>query len=152
MQKSTSPAVIPPLLIAFFASAFLSAPVLAQRQMENLDRGLVAVLQEDGSVFAGWRLLGDDLPGTAFNGYRVIDGAAELVNEEPLGGPTSFIDPAPGGATSYLVRPVLGEAEGDPCKPAAVWSGNFIDVPIQTTPGYRPGDCSVGDLDGDGQY
>jgi len=152
MQETISSAAFPTLLAASVASAFLSVSALAQRQMENLDRGLVAVLQDDGSVFAGWRLLGDDPPGIAFNLYRVADGAAELVNEEPLAGPTSTIDPAPAGATSYLVRPLMGEVEGEPCRLAAVWGGNFIDIPIQTIPGYRPGDCSVGDLDGDGQY
>ena len=40
---------------------------LHARTMEKLDRGLVAVRQGDGSVYAGWRLLGDDPKGAAFN-------------------------------------------------------------------------------------
>ena len=40
---------------------------VAQRQMETLDRGLVAVGQTGGGVFLSWRRLGTDPAALAFN-------------------------------------------------------------------------------------
>src|SRR3972149_2893210 len=40
------------------------------RQMENLDRGVVAVHSTATDVYVGWRLLGTDPSGIAFNLYR----------------------------------------------------------------------------------
>ena len=42
----------------------------AQRKMEYLDRGLVAMRKDQGSVFLNWRLLATDDPSIAFNIYR----------------------------------------------------------------------------------
>ena len=42
--------------------------------MEKLDRGLVALEREDGSVFLSWRLLADDPPDMEFTVMRVPDG------------------------------------------------------------------------------
>ena len=42
----------------------------AQRQMEALDRGVVAVYQGAGRVHVGWRMLGTDPNDVAFNVYR----------------------------------------------------------------------------------
>src|SRR5205085_7722230 len=35
--------------------------------------------------------------------------------------------------------------------PVAAWEQNFLTIPIERLEGYRPGDASVADLDGDGQ-
>jgi rhamnogalacturonan endolyase len=37
--------------------------------MENLDRGLIAVKENNGKVFVGWRVFGIDPEGIAFNLY-----------------------------------------------------------------------------------
>jgi rhamnogalacturonan endolyase len=50
----------------------------AQRQMENLTRGIVAVKQADGSVYVAWRLFGTDPETVVFNLYR-ISGSGEAV-------------------------------------------------------------------------
>jgi len=42
----------------------------AQRQMENLDRGIVAIGDSGGKVYLGWRLLKADSADMAFNVYR----------------------------------------------------------------------------------
>ncbi len=49
----------------------LTASGRGQRQMENLDRGIVAVKQPGGVVYVGWRLFGTDPEALAFNLYRV---------------------------------------------------------------------------------
>src|SRR5688500_10716574 len=42
----------------------------AQRHMEHLGRGVVAIHQSDGKVAVSWRLLGTDPEGITFNLYR----------------------------------------------------------------------------------
>src|SRR5215210_4236410 len=80
-------------------------PASAQRQMEALGRGVVAVRQADGRVWVGWRLSGTD-PGAR----------AVKLNDRPITGPTNFIDGRADTSKSnaYFVRPVLKGKEGGP--------------------------------------
>ncbi len=48
------------VLLAFTASIAQAGDERAPRQMERLDRGVVAIRQGEGKVFVGWRLLGTD--------------------------------------------------------------------------------------------
>ncbi|UCG47816.1 MAG: rhamnogalacturonan lyase [Phycisphaerales bacterium] len=133
----------------------LASSVQAQRQMENLTRGIVAVRQPDGAVYVGWRLFGTDPETLAFNLYRVIgDGTPAKVNEKPITGATNYVDRAAdvNQALRYYVRPVADGKELKPSKPARVWDDNYLQIPIQSMRGYRPGDASIADLDGDGEY
>jgi rhamnogalacturonan endolyase len=133
----------------------LALPALAQRQMENLTRGTVAVRQGDGGVFVSWRLFGTDPEGIAFNLYRIANGETPArVNDQPIAASTNFIDrnAATNPSLAYFVRPVLKGKELNPGKPARVWEKGYLEIPIQPIPEYRPGDVSVGDLDGDGEY
>lgn len=133
------------------ASILLSSvPAAAQRQMDTLDRGLVAVRQEDGKVFLGWRLLATDSKDTAFNLYRVSEGKPGRVNAEPIGGATNLVDET--AAAEYFVCPVTAGKEGPPSARTKVLPHPYIEFPIQAIDDYRPGDASAADLDGDGQY
>src|SRR5919205_1754204 len=131
----------------------------AQRRMEALGRGVVAVRQQDGRVWVGWRLLGTDPDALAFNLYRSTGGARPVkLNDRPLDGPTDFIDARADASQShsYFVRPLLKGKEGKPSA-AFTLSANaparqYLSIPMQTPEGYAPGDASVGDLDGDGEY
>jgi rhamnogalacturonan endolyase len=128
---------------------------LAQRQMENLTRGTVAVRQNDGSVFVSWRLFGTDPEDIAFNLYRVASGGAPArINGQPITDSTNFIDwnATTNQGTGYFVRAVLKGKELQPGKPATVLEKGYLEIPIQPIAGYRPGDASVADLDGDGNY
>jgi rhamnogalacturonan endolyase len=148
MQRSVLLGLILLVLPAF------PAPAAAQRNMERLSRGVVAVRTADGSVFVGWRLLGNDAEGTAFNVYRQAgEGPMALVNPEPATGATNLVDKdAPReAAVNYIVRAVVDGKELEPSAPVAAWDQNYLEFPIQRMEGYRPGDASVGDLDGDGQ-
>ena len=145
------PAELLPCAMKHLLLAALLLPVHA-RPMEKLDRGLVAVRQADGSVYAGWRLLGDDPAGAAFNLYRRVEGKDERVNPEPLEGATNLIDRGSAKAEAYFVRAVIEGKEADPSKPAKVLEKNFIEIPIQPIADYRPHDASAADLDGDGEY
>ena len=71
----------------------VAAPTQAQRWMENLDRGVVAINQGSDGVFVGWRLLGTDPIDLGFNVYRQSgDGEPVKLNQQPLTGPTHFRD------------------------------------------------------------
>ena len=134
-------------------TGFLSAAhALAERQMEVLDRGLVAIRQDAGNVYVGWRLLGSDPENTAFNIYRVSAGNAELANKEPLTGATNLLDTAAADATEYFVRPFLDGRESKASRRVKVMQDPYIEIPVKALDGYRIGDCSTGDLDGDGEY
>jgi rhamnogalacturonan endolyase len=124
------------------------------RQMENLTRGVVAVKQP-GGVYVGWRLFGTDPEGIAFNLYRVAgDAGPARVNEAPIAGATNYVDTKadPNLPLRYFVRPIVEGKELPPSKPVPAWDNNYLEIPIQPIGDYRPGDASVGDLDGDGEY
>ncbi len=130
-------------------------PVVAQRQMEYLTRGLVAVQAGRDSVFVSWRLLYSDTDNVAFNVYRRANGSKPVkLNAKPLTEATSMMDvsPLPNGRYTYSVKPVRGGETStfvldkkDDGKP-------WFDIPLQTPEKYTPGDLSAGDLDGDGDY
>jgi rhamnogalacturonan endolyase len=124
------------------------AETSAQRQMEKLGRGVVAVNQSDGKVYIGWRLLGTDPDGIAFNVYR--DNAR--VNSQPITESTNLVDGNGSAGAAYTVRAVINSSEGKPSAAAGVWSQNYLSIPLRTRGGYTPNDASVGDLDGDGEY
>jgi rhamnogalacturonan endolyase len=144
-----------PLPLLLLVGLRLTLPALGERQMENLNRGVVAVRQGDGSVFVSWRLFGTDPDGLAFDLYRVHGkGTPARVNDHPIGDVTNFVDRRAGTnpALRYFIRPIEQGKEFEPCKSAGVWEKGYWEIPIQPITDYRPGDVSVGDLDGDGEY
>ena len=148
-------------MIGFLSFIFIlfsfSTAIHAQRFMENLDRGLVAVETGSNKVFISWRLLGTDPDHIAFNIYR---GEAKL-NASPVTGATNFTD---GEATGqpYAIKAVINGKEQAASAPIVAWKGQYLKVPLQQPQGgstpdgvdytYTPNDLSVGDLDGDGSY
>ena len=147
------------LLTALFGCAFVQSS-LAQRQMERLDRGVVAVKQTNGAVFVGWRMLGTDPDAVGFNLYRTSGGSAAVkVNATEIMNATHLVDAAaPAGLpNAWSVRAVvdgreISEEGGSFRLQADAPARPYLSVPLQTPPGYTPNDGSVGDLDGDGQY
>jgi hypothetical protein len=126
------------------------------KQVERLNRGLISVRSGSGN-YVGWRWLGTDPAGVAFNVYR----GSTRVNASPITNSTNLFDSgAPAGA-SYTVRAVVNGVEQAASEASLQFGDGFLDVPIQvpaggTTPDgvsytYSANDASVGDLDGDGQ-
>lgn len=75
-----------------------SAPAQHQRQMEALDRGLVAMPTPEGGNFVSWRVLGTEPEDISFNLYRIsASGDAEKLNPTPLTKASSFLDEAAAG-------------------------------------------------------
>src|SRR5438874_12714243 len=105
------------LVVASCASLFRASFAMAQRHMENLGRGIVAINKGGGEVFVSWRLLGTDPENIRFNVYREVAGEVPLkLNGEPLVKATWFTDRDAKleKATSYFVRPLLNGKESGP--------------------------------------
>jgi fibronectin type 3 domain-containing protein len=135
----------------------VTSPVtaVALRQMEQLDRGLLAVPTDDG-VLVSWRMLGSDPPDVRFRLYR--DGTALT----PAAEATSYLDSAGDAESSYQVAVVVDGQEGPPSDSVQPWPDAYLDIPLQRPDGgatpageeyeYQANDASAADLDGDGQY
>jgi rhamnogalacturonan endolyase len=131
--------------------------LFAQRKMEKLDRGVVAIRTSPTTVYVGWRLLGNDTEGVTFNVYR----GATKVNTTPIAATTNLVDQTTTDAL-YTVRPVVNGIEKEPSKPASVSLTPYFDIPLQAPTGgitpdgmaytYNANDASIADLDGDGEY
>lgn len=137
----------------------LTSSLQAQRLMENLDRGLVAVRHAADSVFVSWRLLGTEPQNLPFNIYRTTGkGKAVKLNTQPLTAGTNFIDTKADltQATAYTVKAILNGKETGGSKPFVIPANapvrQYRSISLQTPSGYRPHDASAGDLDGDGEY
>lgn len=134
-------------------------------QMEDLDRGLVAVKTNAG-VYIGWRMLGYEYnreapASVSYHLYR--DGALLSAVSDS----TNFLDKTGSDGSSYSVSLVLNGAECSPSKAATPWKEQYLRVPLTPPPAgkdyaYDVGrvtrstgavnDGSPGDVDGDGQY
>lgn len=144
------------LVCSGFAVALSFGVANATRQMENLDRGLVAVKTTNG-VFLSWRILGTDGNATGFNLYR--DGAKIASFDAKAA--SNYTD-AKGTATSkYEVRPVVNGTEKPADKSVSVWGSQQLVINLDRPAGgsnasgsytYSPNDIAVGDVDGDGEF
>jgi len=138
-------------MLLVFSSGF------AQRRMEKLDRGLVAVKVNSG-VYLSWRVFGTDPEDVSFNIYR--DGTK--VNTSPITGATNMTDRAGTTASTYTVKSIINGEERGIGATAKVWGSQVktlnlrrpagLTMPDGGTCTYEPNDINVGDLDGDGQY
>ncbi len=131
---------------------------IRKRQLETLDRGLIAVYTLKG-VFLAWRLCAYEYDkNAAFNIYA----NGELITKTPLFGPTDYIHEEGTLNTEYEVRMVIDGKEVDKSKKVKPWKHNFLDIKIdkpadyETPDGliypYTANDATVADLDGDGEY
>ncbi|MBN1807361.1 MAG: hypothetical protein JW837_19095, partial [Sedimentisphaerales bacterium] len=141
----------------------ISSSVCAERFMEKLDRGVVAVYLGSSQVYVGWRMFGTDPADVAFNLYR----NGNKVNGTPITNSTNRIVSDAGTGDTFYVRTVVDGNEVETSETVTPWTGlygsaGYKNIPLQrpaggTTPDdvdydYSPNDASVGDLDGDGQY
>lgn len=123
----------------------------ATKQMEYLDRGVVAVKINNG-VFVSWRFLGTDIKSTAFNIYR--DGTK--LNATPITNKTNYVDAAGTLNSKYVIKTVLNDREVEASDAVTPWEQQFKTLKLRRPTGngctYEPNDMSVGDVDGDGEY
>ncbi len=120
----------------------------AQRYVEKLDRGLVAVKSGSG-YFLSWRLFGTDPQDNTF-GFNVYKGTTKL-NSTPITNATCYQDNG-NGSGPYTVKPVTSAGEGTASEEAIMLDQNYVKIPLSLPSGYSAGDASCGDLDADGRY
>jgi rhamnogalacturonan endolyase len=119
--------------------------------VEDLDRGVVAVLQPNG-VYVGWRMLGyeydrDNPQRITYDVYR--DGAL-IANVDDS---TNYLDPDGEPGSEYSVSLVIDQIEGKRSATVTPWDQNFLRIPIEPPSDiYSANDASLGDVDGDGEY
>lgn len=138
-------------------------------EREKLGRGLVAVRSAEKTITLSWRYLETDSVNVAFNVYRATVRAGDgheysrvKKNKQPIRDVCYFRDEVSATSTgpfNYYVVPVNEDgSEGEFSQPFR-YEGNkpFLQIAMQPIEGdanwtYVPGDASVGDLDGDGEY
>lgn len=146
------------MLKKLFFLLLFSQYLFAQRQMEYLNRGAVAMPNVEGGFLISWRLLGDDPENIAFNVYR---NKAKL-NDTPLTSSTNFLDKNPIQGSVYTIKSVLKGKEQKEVAKALSLTQSYLEIPLQIPEGgtmpdgkpftYAANDASMGDLDGDGEY
>ena len=146
-------------LLAILFLITLSFQTNAQRKMENLGRGVVAIHSAANEAFISWRLLGTEPEDIGFNLYRSTSGGAAVkLNTSVLNAGTNFKDATANFALTnrYFVKSVLNGVEQAASAsftlPANTPVQSYINVPIHNTPGYAAKFIWVGDLDGDGEF
>ena len=151
------------LLLASF-TGFSSA----QRFMESLNRGLVAVRSGESSVFISWRLLDSDPENVTFDIYRKsARGKSVKLNPKPVSSVTYFIDEKAdlNLQNTYSIEAHPENRNASVSKPFILAPGTpvqqYISLPLQPPPSgelsgrrytYSANDASAADLDGDGEY
>jgi len=123
-------------------------------QMENLDRGVVAVMVT-GGVYVGWRMFGYEYDTTASNvSYNLYKDGTKLANVTDS---TNYLDAAGTATSSYAVSAVIKGTEGPQSPAVTPWAQNYLSIPISAPAkgpnggSYSANDGSTGDLDGDGK-
>ena len=141
-------------------------------QMEKLDRGLVVIPYNlFGGHFVSWRLLGTDDANTTFellkNGESVMSNIMQTTSVRLTGGKATdkyqvvtyqngkMVDTTPEvspWAKYYLEVKLDKPADGKTKPYTTTIDKETVSFPDGQDYSYSPNDCSVGDVDGDGQY
>lgn len=128
-----------------------------ERIVDQLDRGLIALPQDNGNVYVRWRLREDDPEDIAFNLYRETGKNTPVkLNDAPIRTTTDFMDHSADLTQNniYHVRSVLDDKEREVSKNFAVDANPdikpylSIKLDSDSTTAQKIG---VGDLNGDGR-
>ena len=145
-----------------------SVGAVAQRITDKLTRGIVAIPQGDKTgqddrygisgkgIFVSWRKLPSEYYDTKYNLYCNGTKVADALDV------TNYQDDSGTKSSKYYVIPVIKGVEVSSLKSEEVtpWEHQYWDVNVQNvinragkdvTAGYTLNDCSVADVDGDGQ-
>ena len=120
--------VMPATSVSAFAGSAIT------RNMENLDRGVVATKTSDG-VLVSWRRLATEPADTKFTLYR----NKEKIAEDAI---TNFVDAQGSVNDKYTVV-----ADGKMSKSASVWEKGYLDIPLAAAP-----ESDVVQMDRNGVY
>ncbi len=135
---------------------FFALPTMAQRYVDKIDRGLVAVPAAQGNLVS-WRIFGEEYYDVTYNLY--INGTLAAENLTV----SNYNDTSGNAATTYQVAAVVRGKEQEKCAAITRWdaldSTGGIKIPVKDMTGrdgtntnshYTLNDISLGDLTGDG--
>ena len=140
MNKKSLITMLLMLLVCFTASA--------QRVIDKLDRGLIAVKISSG-VYVNWRIQSNEYYDVTYNLYR--DGVKIAENLQV----SNYKDAAGTTTSKYAVAAVVKGKEQAKCNAVSPWSQDYLeikpkhDASLKST--YVPNDACCADVDGDGQ-
>ena len=163
-QNSTNKLIL--IIVVFFSISSIS--LNAQRKMDKLDRGVVAVRNTSANFFVSWRFFATDPDNIQFNLYAKKTGSAiftklnttplTLTNFSPTSGTVST-------GTQLYVTSILNGVEGSPSGIFTIPGTGFTTfrsayLDISYNPAvdgldiskYSTKFCWPADLDGDGEY
>ncbi|HOJ60597.1 MAG TPA: silent information regulator protein Sir2 [bacterium] len=126
--------------------------------VEKLDRGLIALEREDGSVFLSWRLFAEDPEDLVFQLARVDGSTNSPFGQVELGRKTCHVDRSvkKGEKYTYSLSAVSKSIPGnsEPMATVAITiTGTprpYIAIPLQGDYDFQK--VGIADLDGDGEY
>ena len=147
------------LFLSLLSAGAQTAYDFSKLRMEDLGRGVIAVRKSPAEVFVTWRYLSEDPAGIKFNVFR--DGVQ--LNRQPVSGVTYFVDAkSSASAARYEVRPASGKGKAGAFTLPEDAPVGYLPIPLDIPEdrwapngeraSYSPNDCSVGDVDGDGEY
>ncbi len=120
----------------------------AQRVIDKLDRGLVAV-KTSGGVFVSWRIQSDEYYDVTYNLYRNGTLVAENLTT------SNFTDASGSTSSSYTVEAVKHGVKQTASAAATPWANSYLEIapkhPSSITSTLVPNDACCADVDGDGQ-
>ena len=108
------------LMLLMLVMATMS--VNAQRTMDKLDRGLVAVKTGSG-IFCSWRIMGEEYYDVTYNIYR--DGTK--LNATPLN-TSNYTDASGSTSSKYTVSAVVRGKEQAQCKAVTPWAQSYLEI------------------------
>lgn len=155
-------------LLILFLTVLLSIAenAHAQRVTDKLTRSLIAIPQGDKTgqddrygmsgtgIFVSWRILPTEYYDTKYNLYRNGTKVAENLTV------SNYQDDSGTKTATYKVVPVVrGIEQADRAAECKPWAHQYWEIPVKTVvnrngatvSGYTLNDCSVADVDGDGQ-
>lgn len=131
-------------------SSQVESQILPTPQREDLGRGLVVSRSSSGN-FISWRLLATDNESTTFDILR--DGTVIKAN---VTAGTNHADTYGTVNHKYQIVTKVDGVAVDTTATVLPWGNCYyqvhLDKPTATGYTYSPNDCSVGDVDGDGEY
>jgi rhamnogalacturonan endolyase len=129
-------------------------PTTGHYQMEDLDRGVVAV-KVSGGVYVGWRMMGYEYNPTSPTtvAYNVYRGGTKLATVTDS---TNYLDASGTTSSTYTVSAVIDGTECAQSPSVTTWAQNYLRIALDVPPtgpnggSYSANDGAPGDLDGDG--
>lgn len=134
-------------LLLLLCMMFFALAASAQRTVDRLDRGVVAVQTTKG-VFVSWRIQSEEYYDVTYNLYRNGTKVAEKLST------SNFTDAAGSASSTYQVAPVVRGVEQAKSAAVAVWGNDYFEISPKHDPSltatYIPNDACCADVDGDG--